>query len=116
MLCPCRITIGSSILDKLRSLRCKLLGGLRFRDLDGESVIRFRDVPYELEAIALNWLQTVPVERRDTFARAGNSALTEEGWGCFVDWMVMALLDAQRTAEFPRTVLQALATAIDGDT
>lgn len=102
-------------MDKSRSLRCKLLGGLRFHDVNAESIIRFHDIPLELEGIARTWLQTVPVERRESFARMGISALSEEGWACFVDWMMMTLIDAQRTTEFPNTVLRALASAIDGD-
>ena len=102
-------------MDKVRSLRCKLSGGLRFKEVDGESIISFRDLPIELESIALNWLQTVPSERRETFSRYGAAALTEEGWASFVDWMVLTLVDAQRTAEFPSVVLRALAVSIDGD-
>ena len=102
-------------MDKVRSLRCKLPGGLRFSDVNGKSVIRFRDVPFELEAIARKWLQTVPVDRREAFSHAGTLALSEEGWACFVDWMVMALDDAQHAVEFPSKVLRALATTVDGD-
>lgn len=89
--------------QKIRSLHCGMQAGLNFRDLQGETVIFLRDVPYEWESIITTWISSLPegqtaegipgcILRRDP---KKGMALTEEGWSNFVSWMTQVLITAQ---------------------
>lgn len=89
--------------QKVRSLHCRFQAGLKFQELDGEDVIFLKDVPYELEDIIARWIIALPPESTtkgipSCILREHEKkglALTEEGWGNYVTWMVDTLIKAQ---------------------
>src|SRR5260370_37138621 len=57
--------------------------------LDGEEVIYVRDLPYELEDIALRWLFAYPVDRTRIGPRG--VAVTSDGYDEMIGWMLNRL-------------------------
>lgn len=80
--------------DKFRALMFGLAAGVPVRELAGEKVLLFKDVPLELESSLERWLlQQEDLLHRDSvvcalrFDDRDRMGITWAVWGRFLDWM-----------------------------
>lgn len=82
--------------DKKRLLSHGLApAGLEFKsDSVGRTYLPFRNTPYELEDIVVQWAINLGAEAADQILSEGRDGLTVEGWDAFIEWMTQTLDEA----------------------
>lgn len=95
--------------QKMRSLYCGLQAGLNFREIDGPdgesvTVMRLRDVPFEMEEIVAKWICAMPSDMLVGLVNLDDETFSETGWIAFVSWMLQMLHEAQCKDDFEARV------------